>query len=128
VKSHRLTSALVFILGYAASIGVVMFLNTALFGLGDPVLGTDGWQVYWPLWGAFFLPLAITGLAITWSLPAEAATLRRLYVLFWSFLVVAVEVSFVFDARFLGVLLAYTATIGGFVLVASRLSRRGLRA
>jgi len=105
-----------------------MVLNTAVFGLGDPKFGASGWQIYWPLWGTMFLPLALIGAVITWAAPADPQVLRRVYLVFWSLLLIAVELSFALDVGVLGGLLAYVATVTAFLIVISTFLRRGLAA
>jgi len=95
---NRFVWLLGYLLAYIASSGLLMVANTTVFGLGDPKFGAGGWILYWPLWGAFYLPpfFAASFFAEVWW----CSTPRRLFHFFAVTLVVylaAMEISFTLD-------------------------------
>ena len=86
-----------YLASYILATGAMMYANTAWFGAGDVKFGSAGWQLYWPLWAAFYLPPVIAAVGMAWwsALPAG-----RKAGLLWASLPVVLafmEVSFFLD-------------------------------
>lgn len=68
-----------------------MFLNTVVFDLGDPKLGSSGWQMYWPFWAILFLPVVVVSQL---SLPKQHVLLHGFAM---AVILVMIELSFYFN-------------------------------
>lgn len=86
-----------FVLAYIVVSGALMYANTVWFGLGDVKFGTEGWRIYWPLWCAFYSPVALAAIVVVYlsGLPPQ----KKASVLWVSLsaILVTLEVSFIFN-------------------------------
>lgn len=92
---NRVRVGALFLVVFVAAVGAIMLANTRLLGLGDPKWGPDGWLYYWPMWVAFYTPVALSVLAQSLRLPEPA--LWRFFGPLLAVLVVTIEVSFLLD-------------------------------
>ena len=82
---------------FAIGVGLLMLLNTTLLGLGDPKFGRSGWEVYWPLWLAFYSPSALVFVGQSFRLPLPERRFVSFFVPASVLLLFAVEISFAVD-------------------------------
>ncbi len=114
----NMASPLVFLLLYCFFVGLLMFLNTTVFSLGDPSWGSSGWCAYWPIWMIFFLPASIVTLVALRQQSARSHGIAMVVILF------LIEISFYFDVRILtivGELVVFSVAV---ILLAQRLKVR----
>jgi len=95
---------------------VLMIVNTAALGLGDPKFGSEGWHLYWPLWAAVFSPVVIVVILVrTVNRPIHRSS-WRFYLLALVVILVAMEASFVVDLGWSAALAELTVLcIGAYV-------------
>ena len=104
------------LVAYVLLTGGLMYANTTLFGLGDAKFGSGGWELYWPLWSAFYAPLILCALiaAGTSQMPAGRAV-----GLLWAFLALilaVMEVSFILDIHWTILIVEWTVLSAVFFL------------
>jgi len=90
--------SLIYLIVFGCAVGLLMYANTNYLNKGDPKFGKGGWEIYWPLWSAFYAPLLLIGFAFIWIRrdPRRSVTLHLVYLLL---VLVVMEVSFVVDIQ-----------------------------
>ncbi|MEX0701487.1 MAG: hypothetical protein WD069_05265 [Planctomycetales bacterium] len=89
--------SITFIAGYVLLTAAVMYVNTTVLRLGDPKFGGGGFELYWPLWMAFYSPVVIAALAAVWWSGLTGLRSLGLAGLMLAVILVVFEVSLLFD-------------------------------
>lgn len=71
----------VLLMAYVVATGALMYANTEWFLLGDVAFGYGGWQLYWPLWSAFYAPPVVAALVVACS---SRLLIRSKVLLLWT--------------------------------------------
>ncbi len=107
------------IIGYVGSIALLVWINTAVLCLGDPKFddGCGGFDLYFLVWVISFAPLGIlaTALAVRSAPNHHATCTSTLLAIYAVVILLGVEVSFIFDAKWPWLLAEYA--IGAALLV-----------
>ena len=85
--------AIVFLVGYAVAMTVLVWLLSDVACLGDPKFGCSGFEVYWPLLSLLYLPFAVFAAIRTAADPRWP----RFQAWWLSFILAVVTVGFVLD-------------------------------
>ena len=102
--------SIITIMVYCFLVGALMYLNTVVFGLGDPSFGESGWKVYWPVWCVFYAPAIVTALLCI----VDEHSIKSLIMLSIALLLIllVLEISFYFDISWLIVVIELVVLIG----------------
>jgi len=110
--------AVVFIAIYILLVGVLMYMNTNVLGLGDPKFGGQGWLFYWPLWGIMYSPAIV---AILFFLPERnIANSQLMFSAALIIILLVLEISFFYDIGWQLLFLELVALIWAFIYIAKK--------
>jgi hypothetical protein len=99
-RDSRFLWLLSYLLAYVTASCLLMLMNTGLLGLGDPKFGAGGWIIYWPLWGAMFLPpVFVASFVVELWWPAVSRTALHFLIGTLATYLAAMEVSFLLDLQ-----------------------------
>ena len=92
-----LRHAFAVMLAYIIGTGALVYANTVWVRLGDRKFEGDGWQLYWPLWSAFYFPPTLVAIIVAGrsQLPAQTKVCFAWIALLA--ILVVMEISFLFD-------------------------------
>ena len=90
-----------------------MYLNTVVFGLGDPSLGDSGWIVYWPVWCVFYAPAIVTAqLCLVGEHSIKSLKMLSVALLL---ILLVLEISFYFDISWIIIVIELVVLSGLFI-------------
>ncbi|MFV1985578.1 MAG: hypothetical protein ACC657_18660 [Thiohalomonadales bacterium] len=109
-----MTRILWFFLLFIAGTGGLMMFNIMVLGLGDPKFSKDiktALVFYFPIWLAFFTPHMIAGwLMFTINIPFSQNQ-SKAFLVFTFLVLLALEVSFIFDAKLVFLVLGFVVAL-----------------
>lgn len=113
--------SIVFIVAYVLSTAVVIYIHTAVLRHHDPtfrIAARGGFEYYWPLWMAAYMPLVIASLVAIWLADIRGSESYKVASLMLVVIVIVLGVSCAYDIHWHTLLLEWVVVSAAFFVLA----------